>query len=212
MNDLIIAQNETAYTTSNMMAEKFGKKHKHILDSIDRTVKDLTAVNSAVKSFFVESTHVNERNREYRNYLLTRDGFTLVAMGLNGKKAMKFKIQYIAAFNAMEDRLKRQAYSRLRGIEARKELTDHVKDSGENERMHGHGYSNYTKLAYKTIGIAYKKPPKGVDFRDGLTSDELKRLKNVESLIKGALEAGSQYNEVKEMLGNMFDNQKQIKE
>lgn len=39
-------------------------------------------------------------------YLLTRDGFIMVAMGYTGRKAMEFKEAYINAFNAMEQELK----------------------------------------------------------------------------------------------------------
>lgn len=41
-------------------------------------------------------------------YTLTRDGFTMVAMGYTGAKAMKFKEDYITAFNRMEDALRGQ--------------------------------------------------------------------------------------------------------
>jgi len=39
-------------------------------------------------------------------YLITRDGFMLLAMGFTGKKAMQFKLAYIEAFNQMEQELK----------------------------------------------------------------------------------------------------------
>jgi len=42
-------------------------------------------------------------------YQITRDGFTLLAMGFTGKAAMRFKLAYIAAFNAMEAELLEQA-------------------------------------------------------------------------------------------------------
>ncbi len=35
-------------------------------------------------------------------YLLTRDGFTLLAMGFTGTKALQFKVAYINAFNRMK--------------------------------------------------------------------------------------------------------------
>lgn len=35
------------------------------------------------------------------SYLTTRDGFTLLAMGFTGAKALSFKLAYIDAFNAM---------------------------------------------------------------------------------------------------------------
>lgn len=37
---------------------------------------------------------------------MTRDGFTLLAMGFTGKKALQFKLQYIEAFNRMEAKFK----------------------------------------------------------------------------------------------------------
>lgn len=42
-------------------------------------------------------------------FLMNRDGFTLLAMGFTGKKAMQFKLEYIKAFNKMETIIKEQA-------------------------------------------------------------------------------------------------------
>ncbi|MBP2150103.1 phage regulator Rha-like protein [Xanthobacter flavus] len=44
--------------------------------------------------------------RQVRSFDMTRDGFTLLAMGFTGAKALKFKLAYIAEFNAMEEALK----------------------------------------------------------------------------------------------------------
>lgn len=41
-------------------------------------------------------------------FLMNRDGFTLLAMGFTGKKAMQFKLEYIKAFNKMEAIIKEQ--------------------------------------------------------------------------------------------------------
>lgn len=35
-------------------------------------------------------------------FIMTRDGFSLLAMGLTGAKAMQFKVAFIEQFNAME--------------------------------------------------------------------------------------------------------------
>jgi hypothetical protein len=37
---------------------------------------------------------------------MTRDGFSLLAMGFTGKKALQFKLAYIKQFNAMEAELR----------------------------------------------------------------------------------------------------------
>ncbi|MDR6755160.1 Rha family phage regulatory protein [Mycoplana sp. BE70] len=40
--------------------------------------------------------------RRDRGYDMTRDGFTLLAVGFTGAKALQFKLRYIEAYNAME--------------------------------------------------------------------------------------------------------------
>lgn len=40
---------------------------------------------------------------------MTRDGFTLLAIGFTGKEALKFKLAYIEVFNKMEEALKNQS-------------------------------------------------------------------------------------------------------
>lgn len=106
MNDLVFkGENNQALTSSLLVAEKFGKEHKHVLDAIRELIQGC-AENSA-DPMFVETIYVNEQNKqEYPMFIMNRDGFTLLAMGFTGKKAMRFKLDYIAAFNAMEKALK----------------------------------------------------------------------------------------------------------
>ena len=40
-------------------------------------------------------------------HIIFRDGFTLLAMGYTGPEAMRFKLAYIEAFNALEAELQR---------------------------------------------------------------------------------------------------------
>lgn len=108
MKDLVFkGENNQALTSSLLVAEKFGKEHKHVLDAIRELIQGC-AENSA-DPMFVETIYINEQNRqEYPMFIMNRDGFTLLAMGFTGKKAMRFKLDYIAAFNAMEKALKEQ--------------------------------------------------------------------------------------------------------
>lgn len=93
-----------AVTDSLKVAESFDKKHKHVLE----TARNLAAENSATKKMFVESTYVN-RGKEYPMIYMNRDGFTLLAMGFTGKKALDFKLKYIQAFNKMEQQIRNQS-------------------------------------------------------------------------------------------------------
>ncbi|BBF74771.1 putative antirepressor [Lacticaseibacillus paracasei] len=107
MNELVIMHNKQAVTTSLRVAEVFGKDHKHVLE----TISNLAAEKSAAK-FFAEATYDN-RGKQYPMYYMNRDGFTLLAMGFTGKRALQFKIKYIQAFNSMEATLKRLPAGKL---------------------------------------------------------------------------------------------------
>ena len=107
MNELVIMHNKQAVTTSLRVAEVFGKDHKNVIQSIE----NLAAEKSAAK-FFAEATYDN-RGKQYPMYYMNRDGFTLLAMGFTGKRALQFKIKYIQAFNSMEATLKRLPAGKL---------------------------------------------------------------------------------------------------
>lgn len=99
--NLVEIRNNQVVVSSRQVAEKFGKEHRHVLESIRQI---LAAENSAGK-FFEESTFGN-RGKQYPEYLMNRDGFTLLTMSFNGKAALQWKMKYIAAFNEMEAKLK----------------------------------------------------------------------------------------------------------
>ena len=82
--NLINVENKdgVAVVSSRVVAKDFGKRHSHVCD----TIRHLTAENSEVKNMMIKSTYVH-RGNEYDEYLLTRDGFSLLVMGFTGKEA-----------------------------------------------------------------------------------------------------------------------------
>lgn len=52
---------------------------------------------------FEKTTYISTRGREENEYLMDRDGFSLLVMGFTGKKALEWKLKYIDAFNKMEE-------------------------------------------------------------------------------------------------------------
>ncbi len=89
-------QNGQVVVSSRLIAKDFEKQHKHVLDSIEEIKKGL-AEKSA--DLFIESQYQHPQNKQwYKEYLMTRDGFTLLAMGFNGTKALQWKLKYIEAF------------------------------------------------------------------------------------------------------------------
>ena len=91
-----------ALTTSLKIAEVFGKRHDNVL----KDIRELLCSEHFRLLNFEESSYVNTQNKEQPMFTMTRDGFTLLAMGFSGVKAMRFKEKYIAAFNKMEEAIK----------------------------------------------------------------------------------------------------------
>ncbi|WP_288393656.1 Rha family transcriptional regulator [uncultured Vagococcus sp.] len=94
-------------TDSMTVGKVFGKVHRQVLRDIDVIISDLEEVSTKLCiPLFWEVDHVNSQNKQkYRKYEMTRDGFSLLAMGFTGKKALEFKLKYIQEFNRMDNEL-----------------------------------------------------------------------------------------------------------
>lgn len=99
MNELIniIEKDDKLVVSSREIAEHFNKEHCHVLRDIS-SLKDV----SNFGSMFFSSGYKDSYGRNQKEYMLTRDGFSLLAMGFTGQKALEWKLKYIEAFNKME--------------------------------------------------------------------------------------------------------------
>ncbi len=129
-------QNNQVLTNSLLVAEKFGKEHSDVLRAIDALVSKM-AENQCEGYFAETSVDIPQPNggvRDSRVVVMNRDGFTLLVMGFTGKKALQFKLDYIAAFNAMEKQLKvlstPQTYA-----EALRRLADEVEEKERTKAL-----------------------------------------------------------------------------
>lgn len=108
MNELlpmITERDGIPVTTSRAVAEQFGKQHKNVIQAIEglRATLDETEDGRAFNRLNFQPVTLPDGKGEKRPaYILTRDGFTLLAMGFTGAKAVQFKVAYISAFNRME--------------------------------------------------------------------------------------------------------------
>lgn len=107
MNNLINIQNKDGQliVTSREVAKNFEKRHNDVVEAIENKIKNLTTENIVVGNYFIES-EFNHKGNTYKEYLLTRDGFSFIVMGFTGAKADVWKLKYIEAFNKMENALK----------------------------------------------------------------------------------------------------------
>ncbi|XGU47449.1 Rha family transcriptional regulator [Fusobacterium necrophorum subsp. funduliforme] len=103
-------KNDIYVVSSRVIAKELGKEHNRVLKDIDKILEnsDLSfqiLEKSDLTSLIIPSTYkVKGQRREYKEYLLTKDGFTLYMFNIQGY--LDFKMAYINEFNRMEQALK----------------------------------------------------------------------------------------------------------
>ncbi len=99
-------KNGEMVVSSREVAENFEKEHSKVL----RTIQEKIEVSPILASpkYFIESTYTDKSNRQSKEYLMTRDGFSFLVMGFTGAKADEWKLRYIEAFNKMERHITKQ--------------------------------------------------------------------------------------------------------
>ena len=123
MNELVIINGQQVVTSSRNVAEHFEKRHDHVLRDIESLIQGVlkngetpnnegvpkigeTPKKVDIHKMFCLSSYKNEQNGQtYPEYLMNRDGFSLLVMGFTGAKALAWKLKYIEAFNAMEKKI-----------------------------------------------------------------------------------------------------------
>lgn len=105
MNDLINITNKDGKLTvsSREVAERFEKRHDHVLRDIEALLDQNPKLGA---DYFIESSYKAGTGKPYKQYELTRDGFSLLAMGFTGSRALEWKLKFIEAFNKMEESIK----------------------------------------------------------------------------------------------------------
>lgn len=224
-NDLKLVDvvNNEIVVSSLQVAERFGKEHFHIMRDIRNLIKDIGVSKIGyTPKMFKETTYINQQNnQEYPMCLMNRDGFSLLVMGFTGKDALEWKLKYIEAFNSMEHRLKLieqqelgRLMERIRSKEARKTLTDEIKESVPESPHKKFIYKHYTDLVYKVVfGMNAKQLreklniSKTDNIRDYLSKDELNKIIAVESVIRGYLKIGKDYDDIKNLTSNILPQQ-----
>ena len=103
LTNAVAVSNGKVTTTSLKIAEVFCKPHKDVL----KAIRSLETPEYFNRRNFSPVEYSDAKGEKRPAYCITKDGFTLLAMGFTGAKAMQFKIAYIEAFNAMERKLQK---------------------------------------------------------------------------------------------------------
>ena len=189
MEELVYLKNDEAVCSSLQVAEKFGKRHTHVIERIEKIIENDSTENSA--QCFKASTYKDSTGKSNKMYVMNRDGFTFLVMGFTGRKANEWKWQYIKAFNQMENFIREKSTqtwveTRKYGKLTRKAETDTIQKLVEYAKKQGSGhaemlYMTYSKLANKMVGVKS---------RDEATVKQLNDLSLVENIILHEIDLG----------------------
>lgn len=130
-----------------------------------------------------------------------------------GEDARKYFIGCEQALKLVAEANHQRELERAKGIAVRQALTKAIQQSNENDRMHGHAYSTYTDVIYKSLfgktakqfrdefGISKKD-----NLRDCFAEEDLRKIQNAEMLVSSLIGYGWGYNEIKEFIMNKAVN------
>lgn len=160
-NELIkvLNQNGQLVVTSREVAINFSKRHADVIRSIENLISDMGSTQNCVH-LFIESEYQDDQNKQkYKEYLLTRDGFSLLVMGFTGAKALEWKLKYIQAFNEMEKQFHQPKLSKelqaIFAIDAKQQEIESRVDKLENTMTIDYSQQEEikTKVAMKVINV-----------------------------------------------------------
>lgn len=215
MNDILCIKNDTYGVTvldgvpvvsSRIIAENFKKRHDNVLRDIKNIIDSLLKIEEPNwEKNFIPSQY-KDRGKKYSEYLLTRDGFTLLAMGFTGKKAILFKIAYINRFNEMEQFILNRSIARLEYPA----LTDAIKMMHEEPKFYH--YSNEADLINRIVlGMSAREfrqihgLAKGETIRNCLTHQQLEAIQALQRADVGFVVAISDFKQRKEVLKAYYE-------
>lgn len=116
MSDIVFVENSRAVTDSLTVAKVFGKSHDKVL----RDIRELGCSEDFRLANFGESSYTNQQGREMPKYIISEQGFTLLAMGYTGPRAMEFKERYIAEFDRMRKLLQNPSQTQPDTLKSRR--------------------------------------------------------------------------------------------
>lgn len=103
-NGIEIVEHSGALMTSSLgVAERFEKRHADVLRAVDGLE---CSADFRERNFAFSTYRPDGQRRDYPYVLMTRDGFSFLAMGFTGARAAQWKEKHITAFNAMEEQLR----------------------------------------------------------------------------------------------------------
>ena len=97
--------NGKVYCDSRELAKQFGKRHAHVLKSIEKEIERFNQPKIGLielsKEYFKKCEYVDEKGRTYPRYLLSFKGFQQIALQFTGDEAFVNRVRFIEFFEKL---------------------------------------------------------------------------------------------------------------
>lgn len=103
-NNLVRMFKNQVVVSSVQLAERFDKRHCDVLRLTNALLRSFNS--GRLSKYFFKSNYTDNKGERRPMYLMDRDGFSLLVMSFKGEKALKWKLDFIDAFNAMEQEIR----------------------------------------------------------------------------------------------------------
>ena len=195
-------RNGQAFCSSRQVAEEFGKEHYNVLRDIENL--DCSPEFNALN--FEGVTYKDAKGEKRPEYLMTKDGFTFLAMGYRGKKAAAFKEAYIRRFNEMSDFIRSLQAAKLE----HPAFTEAIMNAHE-EPKHYH-FSNEADMINRIVlGMSAKQfreangITKGESIRPYLSAEQIKAVETLQRVDIGLIVALPEFEARKQALTQYYE-------
>lgn len=194
------------YTTADTVAQYAQVRHKTVNELIRKHEADLKEFG--LLRFEMEACPHRTGASVQKIYHLNEQQATLLITYLrNTEPVRQFKKALVRGFFEARQELSRREVERAIKAPVHRTLTDAIRDSGENERMHGQAFPTYINLIYKAVtgrtAAQMRKDaglPKGADVVPLLTADELACVTKREAQVTTLLDCGMTYDAIRAVL------------
>lgn len=199
-------------TTSLLVAEKFKKSHKFVLEKIRNLKCSPEFIGANFRPIFYQDSY----SREQDMYEITEEGFMFIAMRFTGELAVEWQEKFIKAFQQTRkenEQLRKQQLNKnwLEAREAAKTsfkfmntmLLDSRTEQGKDTKSYH--YSNEARLVNYALTGEYK----GIN-RGALSDEDLSLLFDLQALNSKLIVRDVEYQERKSQLTDYADNFKAL--
>ena len=168
---------------------------KNSSDAISRIIEEHNRYQDHIKGVGISYPLLQTEGGKQKVCVISESILYELIFKSEKEKAFRFR-KWV--FEDVLPSLRKHGEYRMQGKLILRSFTDILKDTGENERMHGHSYSTYSVLINKSLGL-----PNKVN-RDELEPEMLEKIARREDLVRSMVAEGKQFKEIQAFIKNNF--------